>query len=75
MRTVEVRGSIRLGQFLKLAGLADDGALARQLVTEGDVSINGVPELRRGHHLQDGDVVEVDAPAGRDGALVRVLPD
>ncbi|MDN6795368.1 MAG: RNA-binding S4 domain-containing protein [Propionibacterium sp.] len=55
--------------------MADDGALARQLVTEGDVSINGVPELRRGHHLQDGDVVEVDAPAGRDGALVRVLPD
>lgn len=70
-----MRGSIRLGQFLKLAGLADDGALARELVLEGDVTVNGTVELRRGHHLQDGDLVEVDAPNGRESALVRVLPD
>ncbi|WP_075890014.1 RNA-binding S4 domain-containing protein [Actinomyces provencensis] len=74
-RTVEVRGSIRLGQFLKLAGLADDGALARELVQEGGVSVNGGVELRRGHHLQDGDLVEVDTPMGSESALVRVLPD
>ena len=74
-RAVEVRGSIRLGQFLKLAGLAEDGALARELVTEGDVSGYGGPELRRGHHLLDGDIVEVDAATGRECALVRVLPE
>jgi len=70
-----VRGSIRLGQFLKLAGLADDGALARELVVDGDVSVNGAVEERRGHHLRDGDLVEVDTPMGRESALVRVLPD
>ncbi|WP_043534267.1 RNA-binding S4 domain-containing protein [Actinomyces polynesiensis] len=74
-RTVQVRGSIRLGQFLKLAGLAEDGALARELVTGGDVSVNGSPELRRGHHLEDGDLVEVESPVGRDAARVEVLPD
>ena len=39
--TIEVRGSIRLGQFLKRAGLVEDGAEARDLIQSGDVSVNG----------------------------------
>ena len=70
-----VRGPIRLGQFLKLAGLVEDGAQARAAVQGGDVSVNGEVETRRGHHLGDGDLVEVDTPMGRESALVRVLPD
>ncbi|MBB6334465.1 RNA-binding S4 domain-containing protein [Schaalia hyovaginalis] len=70
---VEVSGVIRLGQFLKLANLAEDGALARELVQGGDVLVNGEVETRRGRQLADGDLVEVDSPAGRFSARVRRL--
>ncbi|MFE2756871.1 RNA-binding S4 domain-containing protein [Actinosynnema sp. NPDC059335] len=50
---------IRLGQFLKLAGLADNGAHARELVESDEVTVNGRPESRRGAQLHDGDVVAV----------------
>ena len=70
---VSVSGSIRLGQFLKLAGLVEDGAQARIAIQSGDVTVNGVVETRRGHHLTGGDVVVVDHPAGRVGAAVKQL--
>ena len=60
MREVAVRDDgIRLGQFLKLAGLADTGADARVLLDLGEVEVNGQPESRRGRQLQPGDVVAV----------------
>jgi ribosome-associated protein len=62
--------SIRLGQFLKLAGLADSGADARTLLDEGEVKVNGEPEQRRGRQLRKGDVVEVDDPRGANSAEV-----
>lgn len=49
--------SIRLGQFLKLAGLADLGSDARELLAAGEILVNGEPETRRGRHLRVGDVV------------------
>lgn len=57
---------IRLGQFLKLADLADDGSDARNAIASGDVSVNDQPELRRGRQLSRGDVVS------RGGAVARV---
>jgi ribosome-associated protein len=62
--------SIRLGQFLKLAGLADSGADARTLLDEGEVKVNGELEQRRGRQLRKGDVVEVDDPRGANSAEV-----
>lgn len=57
-RDVAIREqSIRLGQLLKLAGLADSGAHARGLVQDGAVRVNGEPETRRGRRLRRGDVV------------------
>ncbi|QFZ18003.1 RNA-binding S4 domain-containing protein [Saccharothrix syringae] len=50
---------IRLGQFLKLAGLADNGAHARELVEDEEVTVNGRVETRRGAQLKHGDVVAV----------------
>ena len=50
---------IRIGQFLKLAGLAEDGGHARELLEAGEVSLNGRPEHRRGAQLRRGDVVAV----------------
>ncbi|MGK2349339.1 RNA-binding S4 domain-containing protein [Actinomyces sp. W5033] len=70
---IDVRGEIKLGQFLKLAGLVEDGAEARVAVQSGDVLVNGEPETRRGHRLADGDVVVVDLPAGEAGAVVRLV--
>ena len=48
---------IRLGQLLKLAGLADSGADAKGLLTAGLVTVNDEVETRRGRHLDRGDVV------------------
>ncbi|AYD90814.1 RNA-binding S4 domain-containing protein [Actinomyces lilanjuaniae] len=69
---VPVQGRIRLGQFLKLADLVRDGAQARAAVQAGDVTVNAVTETRRGHHLDDGDVVVVDLPSGPVAAVVEV---
>lgn len=71
MDTVKITDDvIRLGQFLKLAGLAESGAQARDLVADGEVSVNGEVDTRRGRQLHKGDVVEVDAPTGRSSATV-----
>jgi ribosome-associated protein len=57
-RDVEIRGdTIRLGQALKLAGLAGSGGEARGLVADGAVTVNGEVERRRGRQLHPGDVV------------------
>lgn len=71
MTTVPISDdSIRLGQFLKLAGLADSGADARTLLEEGEVTVNGEAESRRGRQLRRGDVVAVATPAGDRSATV-----
>jgi ribosome-associated protein len=57
-RDVAIReDSIRLGQFLKLADLIDNGAEAKPLMIQGLVSVNGEVETRRGRQLRKGDVV------------------
>jgi ribosome-associated protein len=58
-------GSIRLGQFLKLADLVDSGADAKALVAEGRVRVNDEVETRRGRQLEPGDVVRVAGRAAR----------
>lgn len=60
-RDVTIRDdTIRLGQLLKLAGLAESGAHARELVQEGAVRVNGEVDTRRGRQLHRGEVVSVD---------------
>ncbi|MDX6639484.1 MAG: ribosome-associated protein [Solirubrobacteraceae bacterium] len=57
---VAIRGDmIRLGQLLKLAGLADGGGEAKALLAEGVVAVNGETEERRGRQVHPGDVVLV----------------
>jgi ribosome-associated protein len=59
-RDVAIReDTIRLGQLLKLAGLADSGAEARELVQDGAARVNGEVETRRGRQLRRGDIVDV----------------
>jgi ribosome-associated protein len=62
MRDVPIRGDmIRLGQLLKLAGVAGSGSEAKELLADGAVTVNGEAEERRGRQLRPGDVVVVGA--------------
>ncbi|WP_103064026.1 RNA-binding S4 domain-containing protein [Actinomyces qiguomingii] len=72
--SVTVSGEIKLGQFLKLAGLVEDGVDARIAIQSGDVTVNGEIETRRGHRLAAGDVVVVELPTGAAGAVVTAVP-
>jgi ribosome-associated protein len=59
-REVAIREqTIRLGQLLKLAGLAASGGDARALVQDGRVLVNGEIDTRRGRQLRRGDLVTV----------------
>jgi ribosome-associated protein len=60
--------AIRLGQFLKFAGLLDSGGDVKEAIVDGLVTVNDEVDRRRGRQLQVGDVV------GFDGRKVRVCP-
>ena len=72
--SVEVRVPIRLGQFLKLADLAESGVDAAALVAEGDVEVDGEVETRRGRQLRGGEIVTVITDAYEAAARVVALP-
>ena len=50
---------IRLGQLLKLAGVVDDGSQARTLIEDGEVSVDGEVDRRRGRQVRPGSSVEL----------------
>ena len=59
METIAIRGeSIKLGQLLKLHGVAEHGAMAKDMIADGDVMVNGEVETRRGATIRLGDKVE-----------------
>lgn len=49
--------TIRLGQLLKLAGVVSDGAMARMVVENGEVTVDGDVVMRRGTQIRPGMVV------------------
>lgn len=49
---------IKLGQALKAAGLVDSGVVAKIVIQDGEVLVNGEVETRRGKKLYDGDFLE-----------------
>jgi ribosome-associated protein len=48
---------IRLGQFLKLANIVQDGFEAKIRIQHGEIMLNGKVEIQRGKQLAEGDVV------------------
>ena len=59
MDQIEIRDEfIKLGQALKLAGIAESGVDAKIMIEEEMVKVNGETETRRGRKLYDGDSVE-----------------
>ena len=61
--------SIRLGQFLKFAGMIDSGADAKGVIADGLVRVNDTVEIRRGRQLRHGDTVAFG------DEVARVAPD
>jgi len=54
---VEIRDEfIKLGQAMKLAGLVEEGADAKFAIQDGEVTVNGETETRRGRKLYPGDI-------------------
>ncbi|SFS75842.1 S4 domain-containing protein YaaA [Paenibacillus sp. 453mf] len=51
---------IKLDQFLKLADCVPTGGMAKALLQEQAVKVNGEIEERRGRKLYPGDLVTVD---------------
>ncbi len=60
MDTVEIREGeefIKLGQALKKAGLVSSGVEAKMVIQEGEVSVDGEIDTRRGRKLFGGEVI------------------
>ena len=56
----ELRGElITLDALLKATGLASSGGVAKVMISEGAVRVNGEVETRRGRKLRAGDEVGV----------------
>lgn len=54
------REYIELDKLLKLLTLAPSGGMAKMMVAEGMVSVNGEVELRKTRKLRAGDVVRLE---------------
>ncbi|KQR88975.1 RNA-binding S4 domain-containing protein [Microbacterium sp. Leaf179] len=57
--------SIRLGPFLKFAGILDSGGDVKEAIIDGYVQVNGEVDRRRGRQLQVGDVVTFEGHSFR----------
>ncbi|OPX11206.1 RNA-binding S4 domain-containing protein [Mycobacterium sp. AT1] len=64
--------SIRLGQFLKYAGMIDSGADAKGVIADGLVRVNDAVEIRRGRQLRQGDTVAFGDEVAR---VARDVPE
>jgi ribosome-associated protein len=51
---------IKLDQFLKWAGIADNGSFAKMMIKNGDIKVNNELALERGKKIKNGDIVEVN---------------
>ncbi len=58
MEEIKLRDDfIKLGQALKAANVVESGVVAKIVIQDGLVMVNGEVETRRGKKLVDGDVV------------------
>jgi ribosome-associated protein len=54
---LEGREYIELNDLLKVTGLFDSGGMAKTAISEGRVTVDGKPELRRRCKIRTGHVV------------------
>lgn len=58
---------IKLDSLLKYANLVESGGVAKTLIQEGYVLLNGEVQTRRGKKIYPGDVVELE------GEIIKVI--
>ena len=58
---------IKLGQALKAANLVDSGVMAKLVIQDGMVRVNGEVEYQRGKKLVDGDIVSME------GEIIKIV--
>lgn len=58
---------IKLGQALKAANLVDSGVMAKLVIQDGMVRVNGEVEYQRGKKLVDGDIVSLE------GEIIKIV--
>lgn len=61
MNQIKIRDEyIKLGQALKLSGMASSGIEAKILIQDGQVFVNGTVEYQRGKKLYSGDIFSLN---------------
>lgn len=61
MKQIKIKDEyIKLGQALKLSGMAGSGIEAKILIQDGKVLVNGEVEFQRGKKLYSGDIFSLD---------------
>lgn len=59
MKTITIKDDfIKLGQAIKLAGLVDSGVMAKIVILDEEVKVNGEICTQRGKKLYNGDIFE-----------------
>ncbi len=54
---------IKLEQFLKLCGAADTGGMAKRIIADGSIKVDGEICTMRGKKLKGGEKIEFDNKA------------
>jgi ribosome-associated protein len=54
---------VELYKILKFEGLADSGGMAKQVIADGQVSVNGEVETRKRKKISAGDKIEFSGQA------------
>ena len=68
MEEIKLRDDyIKLGQALKAANIVESGVMAKLVIQDRLVTVNGELETRRGKKLVDGDVVSFE------GETIRIV--
>ncbi len=63
MEVIKIRETdefIKLGQAIKAAGFVDSGVIAKLVIQDGLVKVNGVVEIQRGKKLYGGEIVSFE---------------
>lgn len=59
---------IKLGQFMKLAGIITNGGESKNLISDGLIKVNNMVEYARGKKLFPGDIVNFE---GKEYVVVK----
>ena len=63
---------IKLEQFLKFGNIAETGGMAKLMIGDGFVAVNGEICLMRGKKLYNNDVVQVNFEEGTEEFICKI---